>query len=128
MRIRVGLRAGVGAGVGARREAACGGHLDSEVGHTPYPLDDVTELPVLGRGPRAIECDLAHQAPRLHHLLRTHATHLGVQRRVRVRVRVRVQVRVRVRLRVRVQGRVRVRVKVGVRVSHGRSRRAPWGR
>ena len=104
VRIRVGLRAGVGAGVGARREAACGGHLDSEVGHTSYPFDDVAELPVLGRGPRAIECDLAHQPPRLHHLLRTHATHLGVQ------------------------GRVRVRVQVGVRVSHGRSRRAPWGR
>ena len=35
-------------------------YLDSEVGHASYPLDDVTELLVLGCGPSALEGDLPH--------------------------------------------------------------------
>eukprot|EP00964_Phaeocystis_antarctica_P106050 scaffold70997_cov60-Phaeocystis_antarctica.AAC.2 len=53
-----------------------GDHLDGEVGDASYPLDDVTELLVLGHGSSALESDLPHEAARLHHLLRAHAAHL----------------------------------------------------
>jgi hypothetical protein len=52
----LGLALGWGVGVGLAR----GDNLDSEVGHASYPLDDVTELLVLGCGPSALEGDLPH--------------------------------------------------------------------